>query len=235
MDVAASSSQGPPRWRAGSSRRWLSYFIAALGAGLSPAQEQVLLDYYWIYPESEAQPEQLEYGKGYNSLLRTEATELSHMLQREGMEPKRSYAEAWLAVYRRHWLNFDWQPGSSELDEVLFQMLHTDSRHPMTDAEVRHALEVLFAEADFVSLEQGRELLENLADNLRAHSFPLSESGQKSNDEPTMSSSARRPYSQERLSSVQMVSATPAPRVSKSVMRPSGIFTSSPVRSQWAI
>ena len=183
MDVAASSSQGPPRWRVGSSRRWLSYFIAALGAGLSPAQEQVLLDYYWIYPESEAQSEQREYGKGYNSLLRTEATELSRMLQREGMEPKRSYAEAWLAVYRRHWLNFDWQPGSSELDEVLFQMMHTDSRHPMTDAEVRHALEVLFAEADFVSLEQGRELLENLADNLRTHSFPLSESGQKSNDE----------------------------------------------------
>ncbi len=189
--------------RAVARRGWLRYFAvaASMGMSMADAQEMRLLNYWWVYGDeqpkaSEHAPQVIRVsGDVLNApalrqgrtarerMLRIEATELARMYIENGDAPTLAYEKAWTAVYRRYWLNADFFHGSSQLDKLLERILETDADHPLSDDEVRWAMEALMEGDDRLDTAQGRELLMRLADNLRAHGFGKYSMGEGANDE----------------------------------------------------
>ena len=174
---------------------WLGYFMAAVGLGGLAHAEDVWLNYWWVYQDPKpadntrvirvigAKGESYETIYGSSSTvdsaleehrlqrqrrMRAEALELANQLIAEGKKPRLAYEEAWAEVYRRHWLNADFRAASSLLDDVLARVADSDEKYPFTEEEIRVAMEALMEDDDRLESEEGRLLLENLANRLRA-------------------------------------------------------------------
>ena len=174
------------------------FMAAVAVSAAAEAQERVLLDYWWVHEEAapeqlERVPRVIrvtgEKGESYEVVdqgngrldpaladeltlrqqrMRHEATERAKELIKEGKSTGDAYEQAWVEVYKREWLNANYRKPSSQLDELLNRIAHHDSTHPFTENEVRIAMEALMEDDDRLETEEGQQLLEKLANRLRA-------------------------------------------------------------------
>ena len=179
----------------GSRSNWLGYFMAALSLGGFAHADEVRLNYWWVYsdlkPADEtrvirvigAKGESYEEVYGSHSAtdsaleehrrqrqarMREEAMKLANELIAAGKSPREAYEDAWTDVYRRYWLNADSWKGSSQLDAILERIARHDDGQSFTEEEIRVAMEALLEDDDRLETEEGRLLLEHLANRLRA-------------------------------------------------------------------
>ncbi len=177
-------------------RGWLPYFVAALGMGVMHAQDAAVLDYWWIHSEDLPQvesvvegdfvglsPEELPVCGKRDEMLREEAAELARIFKSEDTDALTAFEEAWLTVYRRHWMKGEWKKGWSHLDNLFACILEGESVELMSDAHIRSAVFLLLPGERHLSAEQGRQFLCRLALNLRAHGFGQGGNGVGANDE----------------------------------------------------
>ena len=177
-------------------RGWLPYFVAALGMGVMHAQDAAVLDYWWIHSEDLPQvesvvggdfvglsPEVLPVCGKRDEMLREEAAELARIFKSEDTDALTAFEEAWLTVYRRHWMKGEWKKGWSHLDNLFACILEGESVELMSDAHIRSAVFLLLPGERHLSAEQGRQFLCRLALNLRAHGFGQGGNGIGANDE----------------------------------------------------
>lgn len=178
---------------------WLRYFAAALCMGGVSAQDQPLLNYWWVY-EDELPAVQNdttrvirvigEKGEKYEEvrdeaywtpmmrearaererILREEAVALAQQYIEDGKPMAVAYELAWATVYRRHWLKRDFSSSGSDLEALLARLADTDSEQQFTESELRFALQELLADARYMETDDGRALLEQIANRLRAMS-----------------------------------------------------------------
>lgn len=178
---------------------WLRYFAAALCMGGVSAQDQPLLNYWWVY-EDELPAVQNdttrvirvigEKGEKYEEvsdeaywtpmmrearaererILREEAVALAQQYIEDGKPMAVAYELAWATVYRRHWLKRDFSSSGSDLEALLARLADTDSEQQFTESELRWALQELLADARYMETDDGRALLEHIANRLRAMS-----------------------------------------------------------------
>ncbi|MBO5684792.1 MAG: hypothetical protein J6R92_07575, partial [Akkermansia sp.] len=197
----------------GASRTWLPYFLAAFGAGVAVADEE-LLRYHWVMPE--AAPEKAtrvirvsgEKGERFEEVyaeetlaelkqnpaimeariarqaaLRREALELARQLREEGKDPLVAYEEAWTQVYSRSWLSGGWLSGSCKLEDMLRRMASEGEEQELTEEERQWLLEALLEDDDRLESEAGQELLRRLAAQLRQKGYGFSTVSSGLNDE----------------------------------------------------
>ncbi len=191
---------------------WMRYFLAALSIGVAPAQESMLLRYWWVYNDTlpavkEEEPRVIRvFGeKGENfvevdpatgmpadaerareqrmRILREEALELARQYMEDGKPMDVAYERAWSEVYRRHWLRKDFQASSSELEEMLARIADAEDVSLLPPAEIRHALALLLGDAERMSTEQGQRMLQMLASHVKSMGIGTDGQGVGSNDE----------------------------------------------------
>lgn len=195
----------------GSRSNWLGYFMAAMTLGGFAHADEVRLNYWWVYADPKpadntrvirvigAKGESyeevygessshdsvlLEYKRQRQAALREEALCIANALIAQGKKPLYAYREAWVEVYRRHWLNTDQQEGATLLDKLLERIAHYDAGDaPFTEDEIRVAMEALMEDDDRLETEEGRKLLEQLANRLRGIGRGLGLFARTENDE----------------------------------------------------
>ena len=178
-------------------RGWLKYFVAAVGAGLgmAEAQEQSMLDYWWVMPREEEQSvprvirvigekghayEAVDYGSMKNdpaireaallrqAALRQEAMKLAQELQKAGKAPLQAYEEAWTRVFAEQWLGTRLGGDGSVLEGMLIRLASEKKEFALTPEEERWLIEALLEDDDRLEKEQAQELLRSVARHIRS-------------------------------------------------------------------
>ena len=178
-------------------RGWLKYFVAAVGAGLgmAEAQEQSMLDYWWVMPREEEQSvprvirvigekghayEAVDYGSMKNdpaireaallrqAALRQEAMKLAQELQKAGKAPLQAYEEAWTRVFDEQWLGTRLGGDGSVLEGMLIRLASEKKEFALTPEEERWLIEALLEDDDRLEKEQAQELLRSVARHIRS-------------------------------------------------------------------
>ena len=179
---------------------WLPYFLAAVGAGSTLADEE-FLRYWWVMPDAPAEkaPRVIrvlgEKGERYEEVyaaetraelksepailrarlarqtaLRKEAVEQARQLRESGKSPLVAYEEAWTRVFAENRLAAAGLTLSSWLEDTLARLT---SGQQLTEDEKQLILEALLADDDSLEDEAGQELLRRLAEHLRAMGYGL--------------------------------------------------------------
>ena len=190
---------------------WLRYFAAALCLGVAQGQEQVLLDYWWVYndtPSSSADAVQIlrvtgEKGEKYEEVLqpsdyklmadsarsligrsmRGEVVALASQYISEGMSSPAAYEKAWTTVYRRRVLSGEGKAERAKLEALVDRMASAENLDAFMPGELLVAMHVLVADEKRQKTEEGRQLLEKIANRLRAMGYDKASHGAGSNDE----------------------------------------------------
>ncbi|MBR5195825.1 MAG: hypothetical protein IKW48_06770 [Akkermansia sp.] len=181
-------------------RGWMKYFLLAAGAGIgvAGAQERTMLNYWWVMPQKEepraprvlrvigekgSKYEQVDYGDSKKdaavrqlmlerqAMLRQKALLQAQELRKDGKSPELAYEEAWATVYKQHWLNANWGEGSSQLEDMLSRLAAEEEGFELTDEETQWLLEALLEDDARMEGDQGRALLQNLAQRLRSMGY----------------------------------------------------------------
>ena len=181
-------------------RGWMKYFLLAAGAGMgvAGAQERTMLNYWWVMPQKEepraprvlrvigekgSKYEQVDYGDSKKdaavrqlmlerqAMLRQKALLQAQELRKDGKSPELAYEEAWATVYKQHWLNANWGEGSSQLEDMLSRLAAEEEGFELTDEETQWLLEALLEDDARMEGDQGRALLQNLAQRLRSMGY----------------------------------------------------------------
>ena len=178
-------------------RGWLKYFVAAVGAGLgmAEAQEQAMLDYWWVMPREEEQSvprvfrvigekghayEAVDYGSMKDDpairqaailrqvALRQEAMKLAQELQKSGKAPLQAYEEAWTRVFDAQWLGSRLAGDGSVLEAMLIRLASEEKDYTLTPEEERWLIEALLEDDDRLENEQAQVLLRTIARHIRS-------------------------------------------------------------------
>ncbi len=178
---------------------WLRYFAAALCLGVAQGQEQVLLDYWWVYsdePAPVADNSQVlrvsgEKGEEYVAALqpsdykemadsarsiigrsmRSEVVALASQYISEGMSSSAAYERAWTTVYRRRVLSGEASPESARMRELMHRVSSSETLDGFTPGELLLALHAFLADEKRMQTEEGQQLLEKIATRLRAMGY----------------------------------------------------------------
>ena len=190
---------------------WLRYFAAALCMGVAQGQEQVFLDYWWVYndsPSPVADAVQIlrvtgEKGEKYEEVLqpsdyklmadsarsligrsmRGEVVALASQYISEGMSSPAAYEKAWTTVYRRRVLSGEGKAERAKLEELLNRMERAENLDAFMPGELLLAMHALMADEKRQKTEEGRQLLEKIANRLRAMGYTKDLQALCANDE----------------------------------------------------
>ena len=190
---------------------WLRYFAAALCIGVAQGQEQVLLDYWWVYndtPSPEADAVQIlrvtgEKGEKYEEVvqpsdyklmadsahsligrsMRGEVVALASQYISEGMSSPAAYEKAWTTVYRRRVLSAESKEERARMEELVNRIVRAENLDAFTPGELLLAMHALMADEKRQETEEGRQLLEKIANRLRSMGYTKDLQALCANDE----------------------------------------------------